>query len=167
MKRRKEQNLLVASRQVPYQGRVTMVSGTVSPVDVLAKSKTIAVIGASKNPEKEAYRVPSYLREHGYRIVPVNPTTDEILGERAYPSLLELPEQVVRAIDVVEVFRPSDELPQVARQADELKRRYGRPLFFWAQLGLENEEAKRILEGGGIQYVMDACMRTVHHLHFK
>jgi predicted CoA-binding protein len=144
-----------------------MVSGTVSAVDVLAKSKTIAVVGASKNPEKEAYGVPSYLREHGYRIVPVNPTADEILGERAYPSLLELPEGVVRAVDVVEVFRPSNELPQVARQADELKRRYGRPLFFWAQLGLENEEAKRILEGGGIQYVMDACMRTVHQLHFK
>src|SRR5690348_10684239 len=110
-----------------------MVTGTASPVEVLRKSKTIAVVGASKNPEKEAYSVPRYLKEHGYRIVPVNPTATEIMGERAYPSLLELPEEVGRAVDVVEVFRPSDELPQVALQAAEMRKRYGRPLFFWAQ----------------------------------
>jgi predicted CoA-binding protein len=144
-----------------------MVTGTASPVEVLNKSKTIAVVGASKNPEKEAYSVPRYLKDHGYRIVPVNPTAGEIMGEKAYPSLLELPEDVARMIDVVEVFRPSDELPQVALQAVEMKRRYGRPFFFWAQQGLESEEAKRILEKDGIQYVMDACMRTVHQIYIK
>ena len=144
-----------------------MVTGTASPVEVLEKSRTIAVVGASKNPEKEAYSVPRYLKDQGYRIVPVNPTASEIMGEKAYPSLLELPEEVGRTIDAVEVFRPSDELPQVALQAVEMKRRYGRPLFFWAQQGLESEEAKRILEKNGIQYVMDACMRTVHQIYVK
>jgi len=144
-----------------------MVTGTASPVDVLERSKTIAVVGASKNPEKEANSVPRYLRDHGYHIVPVNPTADEIMGEKAYPSLLDLPEEVGRTIDVVEVFRPSDELPQVALEAAEMKRRYGRPFFFWAQQGLESEEAKRILEKNGIQYVMDACMRTVHQIHVR
>jgi len=144
-----------------------MVTGTASPVEVLTKSKTIAVVGASKNPEKEAYSVPRYLKDHGYRIVPVNPTAGEIMGEKAYASLLEVPEEVGRTIDAVEVFRPSDELPQVALQAVEMKRRYGRPLFFWAQQGLESEEAKRILEKNGIQYVMDACMRTVHQIYIK
>ena len=144
-----------------------MVTGTASPVEVLNRSKTIAVVGASKNPEKEAYSVPRYLKDQGYRIVPVNPTAGEIMGEKAYPSLLEVPEGVARTVDAVEVFRPSDELPQVALQAAEMKRRCGRPLFFWAQQGLESEEAKRILEKNGIQYVMDACMRTVHQIYVK
>ncbi len=144
-----------------------MATGTASPAEVMEKSKTIAVVGASKNPEKEAYQVPRYLQENGYRIVPVNPTATEILGETAYPSLVELPEKVGRTVDVVEVFRPSDELPQVALQAVEMKRRLGRSLVFWAQLGLENDEAKRILESNGIQYVMDACMRTVHKVHVR
>jgi uncharacterized protein len=144
-----------------------MAKGTASPVEVLEKSKTIAVVGASKSREKEAYSVPRYLKDHGYRIIPVNPTATEIDGERAYPSLLELPEEVGRTVDAVEVFRPSDELPQIALQAAEMKRRFGRPFFFWAQKGLESEEAKRILEGNGIQYVMDACMRTTHQLHVK
>jgi predicted CoA-binding protein len=144
-----------------------MVTGTASPAEVLKKSKTIAVVGASKNPEKEAYAVPLYLKEHGYRIVPVNPTAAEILGEKAYPSLRDLPEKLGMMVDVVEVFRPSDELPQVALQAVEMKARLGRPLVFWAQLGLENEEAKHILETNGIRYVMDACMRTVHKVHVR
>jgi len=144
-----------------------MATGTASPAEVLKKSKTIAVVGASKNPEKEAYAVPLYLKEHGYRIVPVNPTAAEILGEKAYPSLRELPEKVGRMVDVVEVFRPSDELPKVALETVEMKARLGRPLVFWAQLGLENEEAKRILDTNGIRYVMDACMRTVHKVHVR
>jgi uncharacterized protein len=144
-----------------------MVTGTVSPVEVLERCRTIAVVGASSDPEKEAHSVPRYLKGHGYRIIPVNPTVAEIMGDVAYPSLLDIPEEVGRTVDVVEVFRPSDELPRVALQAVEMKRRYGRPLVFWAQLGLESEEAKGILDGNGIQYVMDACMGAVHQAYVK
>jgi predicted CoA-binding protein len=144
-----------------------MVVGTASPVEVMKRSKTIAVVGASKNPEKEAFTVPRYLKEHGYRIVPVNPTATEILGEKAYPGLLDLPEGLAKTVDVVEVFRPSGELPEVALQAAEMKKRFGRPNYFWAQQGLESEEAGAILEKSGIQYVMDACMRTVHQLYVR
>ncbi len=144
-----------------------MVTGNASPAEVLKKYRTIAVVGASRNPEKEAYTVPLYLKEQGYRIIPVNPTATDILGERAYPSLLDLPEEVGRTVEVVEVFRPSEELPQVALQAAEMKRRCGRPFVFWAQQGLESEEAKGILERNGIQYVMDACMRTVHRIYVR
>lgn len=139
-----------------------MVVATVSPAEVMKRIKTIAVVGASKSPEKEAHAVPLYLKQHGYRIVPVNPTAAEVLGEKAYPSLLDLPEEVANAVDAVEVFRPGAELPQVALQAAEMKKRCGRPLFFWAQLGLTSEEAEKTLRESGIQYVMDACMRTVH-----
>jgi uncharacterized protein len=144
-----------------------MVTGTVSPVEVLERCRTIAVVGASSDPEKDAQSIPRYLKEHGYRIIPVNPTVAEIMGDVAYPSLLEMPEEVGRTVDVVEVFRPSDELPRVALQAVEMKRRYGRPLIFWAQVGLESEEAKGILDRNGIQYVMDACMRVVHQVYVK
>ena len=136
-----------------------MESTTVSPVEVLKTSKTIAVVGASKNPEKEAHTVPLYLKENGYRIVPVNPTSDQVFGERAYPSLLEMPDSVAREVDVVQVFRPSSDLPQVASQTVQMKEKFGRTPVFWAQAGLENEDAKRILQAGGVPYVMNACMR--------
>lgn len=141
---------------------------TISPAEVLKKSKVVAVVGASKDPEKDAHTVPLYLKEHGYRIVPINPTTAEVLGEKAYPSLLDLPENVGKTVDVVEVFRPSQELPRVAAQAVELKKRLsGRQFVFWAQLGLENDEAKRLLESNGIPYVMNACMRSMHRANFR
>lgn len=142
-----------------------MVTGTASPVEVLKRVKTIAVVGASKTPDKEAFTVPLYLKEHGYEIIPINPTATEIHGEKAYPSLSDIPEEVAKSIDAIEVFRPSDELPQVARQAVELKKRSGKTFVFWAQQGLENEEAKRILEENGIAYVMDVCMRALHNIY--
>jgi predicted CoA-binding protein len=144
-----------------------VVTGTASPVEVLKRAKTVAVVGASKTPDKEAFTVPQYLKEHGYEIIPINPTATEIHGEKAYPSLLDLPEEVAKAVDVVEVFRPSAELPEVARQAAELKKRYGKSFVFWAQQGLENEEAKRILDENKIAYVMDACMRALHKIYVR
>ena len=135
---------------------------TVSPTDVVGKYKVIAVVGASKNPEKEAGSVPAYLQDHGYTIIPVNPTTDSINGLKAYPSLADLPDELARKVEVVDVFRPSEELPQVARQVVEMKKRSGRPFVFWGQLGLENDEAKKILGDARVDYVMDRCMRVEH-----
>ncbi len=137
---------------------------TISPAEVLKKHRVLAVVGASKNPEKEAYTVPQYMKEHGYKIIPINPSADQILDEKAYPSLLDLPPELAKQIEVVDVFRPSEELPQVAKQAIELRKRYGRPFVFWAQLGLENEEAKRMLSSNGILYVMSACVRSIHQM---
>lgn len=142
-------------------------SSNVSPVEVMKRYRAIAVVGASKNSEKEAYTVPLYLKQRGYTIIPVNPTSDSILGERAYPSLRDLPPSVASDVEVVEVFRPSEELPAIARQAVEMKKQYGRPLVFWAQLGLESDEAKKLLEANGIAYVMNACMRVVHQIHLS
>lgn len=141
-----------------------MPKSTVDPLEVMAKHRVIAVVGASKNPEKDANTVPAYLQEHGYTIVPVNPTADRINGVKAYPSLSEIPEELAKRVEVVDVFRPSEELPAVAKQVVELNRRTGMPLVFWGQLGLENDAAKAILTEAGIGYVMDSCMRVVHRL---
>jgi hypothetical protein len=141
-----------------------MISCTVAPDEALKQSHVVAVVGASKNPEKEANSVPLYLIRHGFTVIPVNPTADIIHGLKVYPSLAELPPELAARVDVVEVFRPSEELPDIARQVVEMKNRTKRAPVFWAQLGLENEEAKRILKGNGVPYVMNVCMRTQHQL---
>lgn len=135
---------------------------SIEPSEVLAKYKVVAVVGASKNPAKDAYSVPAYLRRHGYEVIPINPTTDIIDGVKTYPTLGDLPPEVAERVDVVDVFRPSEELPEIARQVVEMKKKTGRPYVFWSQLGLESEEAKKILTEGNVQYVMDRCMRTEH-----
>lgn len=144
-----------------------MPSSTISPKEVVQKCRVVAVVGASKNPEKEAFTVPAYLKEHGFEIIPINPTAEEVNGAKAYPSLAALPAELAKSVEVVEVFRPSAELPQVAQQVIEMKQKTGRPLVFWAQTGLENEEAKATLSGSKVDYVMDACMRVVHQLYGK
>lgn len=135
---------------------------TIDPREVLKRYKVIAVVGASKNPEKEANTVPDYLKGHGYTIIPVNPTADMVLGLKSYPALADIPSDVAKRVEVVEVFRPSEEFPQVAAQVVEMKKRTGRPYVFWGQLGLENEEAKKILGEEKVDYVMDRCMRVEH-----
>jgi len=142
-------------------------SFTEPPQDVLRRSKVIAVVGASKNPEKEAHSVPLYMQQRGYRLVPVNPTADSIFGERSWHSLEEIPLDLAREVDAVEVFRPSEELPSVAAQVVEMNKRTGKRIAFWSQTGLRNDEAGRLLTENGIPYVMDACMRVVHQTYLS
>ena len=136
----------------------------VTPEDVVREPKVVAVVGASKNPEKDAFTVPKYLLDHGFEVIPVNPSADSVHGLRVYPSLSSIPDELARSIEIVDVFRPSDELLEMAKQVAELKRRAGCSPVFWAQLGLWSEEAARFLEHEGIPYVMDACIRTQHQL---
>lgn len=136
-------------------------SATVSPRDVLKKYKIIAVVGASQNPVKDANTVPQFMKDHGYKIIPINPTASEIVGEKVYSTLAAIPSNIAATVDIVDVFRPSEELPQVAQQVIEMHRKNGRPLVFWAQLGLENEDAKQMLSENKIPYVMNACLRVV------
>lgn len=135
---------------------------TVEPKEVMRKFRVIAVVGASKNPEKDANTIPAYLQARGYTIVPVNPTADVINGSKVYPSLADIPDEIARKVDVVDVFRPSEELPLIAKQVVEMKKRTGRPFVFWGQLGLENEEAKGILSEAKVDFVMDRCMMVEH-----
>lgn len=121
--------------------------------EILKKSKTIAVVGASRNPSKAAHTVPQYMKKHSYTIIPVNPKAETILEEKVYPKLTDIPVQV----DIVEVFRPSEETPAVVAEAVKLK-----PKLVWLQLGITNEEAKKIADEHGIPIVMDKCMKIEH-----
>jgi predicted CoA-binding protein len=116
-------------------------------------TSTIAVVGASASESKPAHTVPRYLQRQGYRIIPVNPRGGEILGQKAYQKLTEVTEPV----DVVEVFRPSEETPEVARQAVQIGAK-----VLWLQLGIASEEAERIAAEAGLKVVMDRCMGETH-----
>ena len=119
------------------------------PEEVLERYRTIAVVGMSTNPDKPAHNVPLELKEAGFRIIPVNPSAEEILGQRSYASLREIEEP----IDVVDVFRPSEEARDVARQAVEVGAK-----ALWLQLGIRSYEARSIAEAAGMDYVEDRCM---------
>ncbi|MBV8932960.1 MAG: CoA-binding protein [Kutzneria sp.] len=117
--------------------------------ELLTSARTIAVVGLSTHPFKAAHSVPAAMQAAGYTIVPVHPTAREILGQRAYRSLLDVPTK----IDIVEVFRPADEAPAIAEQAV----RVGAGAL-WLQLGLRSDQARRIAIEGGLRYVEDRCM---------
>lgn len=126
------------------------------PEDLVAlfdRVRTIAVVGASNDESKQSHRIPAYLQSQGFRIIPVNPNADEILGVPAVDSLSEIDEEV----DAVDVFRPAAEAPDIARQAAAL----GAGVL-WLQLGIVSDEADRIGREAGLTVVMDACMGATH-----
>ncbi len=119
--------------------------------EILGTHKTVAVVGLSRDPLKDAHSVPRFLKENGYRIVPVNPFADEVLGEKAYPRLEEIP----FPIDIVEIFRPSDEVPRIVDEALETEAQ-----VIWMQSGIRHEEAAAKARRAGLKVVQDRCMRT-------
>lgn len=122
-------------------------------MDILKSANTVASVGLSSNQQKESYWIVAYLMEQGYTIYPVNPTADEILGEKAYPSLSDIPDKV----DVVQVFRRPEDVPPVVEEAIKIGAK-----VVWMQEGIVNEEAARMAREAGLQVVMDACMRATH-----
>lgn len=120
-----------------------------SPQQVLAEAAVIAVVGASRDPEKPAHTVPLQMQRHGWRIIPVNPHADVLFGEKVYRSLADIPEKV----DLVDVFRPAEDAVEVAREAVAI----GAPAV-WLQLGIVSPEARRIATEAGIDYVEDRCL---------
>ncbi len=119
---------------------------------ILGDARTIAVVGLSSNPERASYEVAEYLQSKGYRIVPVNPNETEVLGERAYPTLADIPSEI--EIDVVDVFRRAEQTPAIAGEAVARGAK-----VLWLQEGIANDDARRIGEAGGLSVVMGVCMR--------
>jgi uncharacterized protein len=120
---------------------------------IINEARTIAVEGLSPKPDRPSYQVADYLKRQGYRIIPINPTVDQALGEHSYPDLEAVPEK----IDVVEVFRRSEDVPEVVEQAI----RVGAQVV-WMQKGVINEEAAARARQAGLEVVMDRCMAEEH-----
>jgi predicted CoA-binding protein len=120
---------------------------------LLTDATVIAMVGASSNPDKTSHGIMQRLQKVGYRVIPVNPKETEILGERAYPSLLDIPERV----DIVDVFRRAEDTPQIADEAVKIGAK-----AFWLQTGISNEDAAERAKAGGLKVVMDACIGATH-----
>ena len=132
-------------------------SHTDEQIQQILSYKKVAVIGMSKNSSKASHYVPKYLSENGFDIVPVNPTTDEILNKKCYSSISEIPEQ----IDIVEIFRPSDQVLPFVQKA--IKKR---PKVIWLQEGIHNSQAEELARNEGIDVVFNRCMLAEHQRLF-
>jgi uncharacterized protein len=121
---------------------------------LLGEARTVAVVGCSSDPDRPSFQVAAYLQRNGYRVIPVNPNETEVLGERSYPSLTDLPPGT--DVDVVDVFRRSEHTPQVARQAVAIGAR-----MLWLQEGVVNDEAAAIASEGGLEVIMGVCIKHV------
>jgi uncharacterized protein len=126
-----------------------------SPQDILAGARTIAVVGASRDPLKAGGSVPAGLQRRGFRIIPINPYADMLFGERVYRSVLDVPEK----IDIVDVFRPAHDAPEVARQAVAVGAK-----ALWLQLDIRSDEARAIAQAAGLDFVEDECTAVIASL---
>jgi predicted CoA-binding protein len=122
---------------------------------ILTDATTIAIVGASSDPDKTSYGIMQKLQKAGYRVIPVNPRETEILGERSYPSLVDVPER----IDIVDVFRRSEDTPGIADEAATIGAK-----VLWLQSGISSEEAAERAARGGLVTVMDTCIGATHSL---
>ncbi|MGZ8320583.1 MAG: CoA-binding protein [Telluria sp.] len=130
--------------------------------EILRDSKTVAVVGLSVKPDRDSHIVAKYLQEHGYRVIPVNPSYagQEILGETVYASLRDAADALAsagRQIDIVDCFRKSEDIPPVAREAIAV-----RASVLWMQLGVQNQAAADMAQAAGLDVVMDRCIKIEH-----
>jgi len=122
---------------------------------LLTEATVIAMVGASSNPDKASHGIMQKLQSVGYRVIPVNPRETEVLGERSYPSLIDVPER----IDIVDVFRRAEDTPGIADDAVTIGAK-----ALWLQTGIVNEDAAARAQAGGLTVVMDACIGATHSL---
>lgn len=121
----------------------------------------------SRDPSKDSYRVGKYLKNHGFQIIPINPTADEILGEKSYKSLLDIPVETQKTIEVVDIFRPSAEVMPIVEQAIQLKNQHGVLQVVWMQLRIVNEQAAEKARKASLTVIMDKCMMQQHKRIFS
>lgn len=120
---------------------------------ILTSSRTIAIVGLSDNPDRDSYKVALYLKEHGFKIIPVNPSEDKILGEKSYPDLKSIPEK----IDIVDIFRKIDFIPDIIDGAISIGAK-----TVWMQLGLAHNESAEKARNAGINVVQSKCLKIEH-----
>jgi len=130
--------------------------------NILQEPKTVAVVGVSRDSAKDSYQVAEYLKSQGYTIVPINPFADEVLGMKCYKSLVDLPDELQKTIDIVDIFRPPEAVPSIVDQAILLRKKHGKPDVVWMQLRIVHEEAAKRAVEAGFSVVMNKCMMVEH-----
>ncbi len=126
--------------------------------DIFKKPKTIGIVGMSRDPEKAAGSIPQYLLNQGYNVIPINPNAYEILGKKSYSNLKDVPDK----IDIINVFRPSEDVFEIVSDAIERKKQKGDISVIWLQSGIYSDEARKIAEEKGIIFIQDMCIYVLH-----
>ncbi|SMO78458.1 CoA-binding protein [Fodinibius sediminis] len=128
--------------------------------DILSTAKTIAIIGCSANKYRTSYHIASYLKENGYRIIPVNPKYEEVLGIPCYDEMTDIPEKYT--VDIVNIFRNSTHTADMVRQIIDWTQKTGQEPVIWTQLDVSSAEAEELAEKAGLAYVKNECMMVQH-----
>ena len=126
---------------------------------ILSKYKNVAIVGLSDNPSRPSYGVAEYLKHNGFHMIPVNPFVDEVLGEKSHRSLLEIPVEIQRTIEIVDIFRRSEDVLSIVEETLKMKESYDVLRVVWMQLGVINEQAAELARKVGLTVVMNKCMR--------
>ncbi len=134
--------------------------------EILSNYKVIAVVGLSTDEEKPSHEVATYLKEHGYRIIPVNPIADAVLGEKSYKSLLDVPNEIQGTIEIVDIFRRSEFVMPIVEQTIKLKEKWGKPFVVWMQLGIVDDKAAELAREAGLMVIMDKCLKIEYQRLF-
>ena len=134
--------------------------------DILKFYRIVAIIGLSKSQNKDSYKVGKYLQDNGFKIIPVNPFADKILREKSYKSLLKIPLKLQKTIEIIDIFRPSNEVPDIVKDVIKLKEIHGLPYVIWMQLNIINDKAAETAKEAGFKVVMNRCMK-IEHLKLK
>jgi predicted CoA-binding protein len=135
--------------------------------EIFSECKTIAVVGISRDPTKDSNIVSKYMKEKGYKVIPINPNSTEIFGERCYPTLSDIPEEIQQMIDIVNIFRPSNDAVQITLDAIKIKKKTGAIKVIWMQLGISNQQAAFEAEKAGLKVIMDRCIMVEHRKWMK
>ncbi len=130
--------------------------------EILTKYTNVAVVGLSNTLGKPSHRVAAYLQQHGFHIIPVNPTITEALGEKSYKSLLDIPPEIQKTIEIVDIFRKPEDVPSIVEQAIKLKTLFGKPFVVWMQKDIVNQKAAEVARKAGLIVTMDKCMMVEH-----
>jgi predicted CoA-binding protein len=138
-----------------------VIEDPVEAMGILRKSKVVVVVGASGTPGKDAYKVPLYLVEHGFEVIPVNPTKKELYGRKAYPSLPGIPKELMARADIVDIFRPREEALSIVKEAEAV-RVNGKPWVIWFQWDTDTDEAVNYAVDRGFTVVRGLCIKRVH-----
>ncbi len=129
---------------------------------ILKQYKTLAIVGLSQDSTKASHQVARYLQEKGYNVIPVNPNAEQILGQKTCKTLLDIPPETQKTIEIVDIFRSSEDVPPVIDQAIQLKKQHGKPYLIWMQLGITNQQAAEKAQKAEVAVIMNKCIMKEH-----
>lgn len=155
-------NLIFLEKLKKSKLKIKRISRNMEIKEILNKSKNIAVIGLSKDESKDSHRVSKYMKDSGYNIIPINPTADSIMNTKSYDKLINLPEDIAKEIDIVNIFRKPEFVEEILEDIIEIKKKYNKIHTVWMQLGIFYDKADTIARENKLNIIMNKCIMVEH-----